>query len=165
MSKVQSLVLGDQRLDLVPSLTLGGIAQQVHDDRSSADGLLDGEQGLSLDPTVLLGLFPGFTALSDTDDDLQAVVTGVEGLAVALGTVTDHGEGVILEVPAGDAKRDRAERKVINQPSSSPMRRIPFLLPSSQITLWLVPAEAFESWYKKYGTHSVNFSVGQSARS
>lgn len=113
VSKVQSLVLGDQRLDLVPSLTLGGIAQQVHDDRSSTDGLLDGEQGLSLDPTVLLGLFPRFTALSDTDDDLQAVVTGVEGLAVALGTVTDHGEGVILEVPAGE-QSERIERRVIS---------------------------------------------------
>lgn len=39
------------------------------------------------------------STLSDTDDDLDTLVSGVETLAVTLRTVTDHGKGVILEVP------------------------------------------------------------------
>ena len=37
------------------------------------------------------------TVLTDTDDDLQTVVAEVEGLGVTLGSVTDDGEGVVLE--------------------------------------------------------------------
>jgi hypothetical protein len=98
VSKVQSLSLGDQRLDLVPSLGLSGITEQVHDDGTLLDGLVDREQGLSGDPTVLLSLFPRFTSFSYSDNDLETVVTSVEGLTVSLRTVSDHGEGIILEV-------------------------------------------------------------------
>jgi hypothetical protein len=38
------------------------------------------------------------SVLPDTDDDVDAVVTGVETLTVALRAVTDEGEGVVLEV-------------------------------------------------------------------
>jgi hypothetical protein len=99
VSKVQGLSLGDQGFDLVPSLRLSGIGQEVHDDSTLVDSFLDREQALAGDPTVLLSLLPRFTTFSDTDDDLETVITGVQGLTVTLRTVTDHGEGVILEVP------------------------------------------------------------------
>ena len=49
-------------------------------------------------PAVLLRLLPALTVLADTDNDVQAVVTGVQALAVALGAVTDESKGVVLEV-------------------------------------------------------------------
>lgn len=99
MGEVEGLALGDQRSDLGPGLRLGGVGEQVHDDGAPVDGLWDVEEGLSWDPSVLLSLLPGLTALSDTDDDFDTVVSGVEGLAVTLGAVADHGKSVILEVP------------------------------------------------------------------
>lgn len=49
-------------------------------------------------PTVLNGLLPALAVFADTDNDVEAVVTGVETLSVALRAVADQGEGVIFEV-------------------------------------------------------------------
>jgi hypothetical protein len=84
-----------------PGLGLGSIGQKVHDDGSLGDGLIDLEQVLAGDPTILDGVLPGLAVFSDTNDDVQAVVTEVKALAVALGTVADQGEGVVLEVVLG----------------------------------------------------------------
>lgn len=81
-----------------PSLGLSSVGEQVHDDGTLGDGLIDLEQVLAGDPAVLDSLLPGSTILADTDDDVHAVVTEVEALAVTLGTVADEGEGVVLEV-------------------------------------------------------------------
>lgn len=97
MGEVEGLSLGDQGSDLGPGRRLGGIRKQVHDDGSLLDSLGDIEKSLSGDPTVLLSLLPGFSTLSDTDNDLDTLVSGVEGLTVTLRSVTDHGKGVVLE--------------------------------------------------------------------
>ena len=91
-----------------PGLGLGGIGQQVHDDGTARDGLVDLEQVLAGNPAVLLGILPGLAALSDADDDVEAVVAEVQALAVALGAVADEGEGVVPEVVlfCGDAVSD-----------------------------------------------------------
>ena len=81
-----------------PGLGLGGVGEEVHDDGGLANGLVNLEQVLAGDPAILKSLLPGLAALSDTDDDVQAVVTEVETLTVTLGTVADKGEGVVLEV-------------------------------------------------------------------
>lgn len=107
VGKVQGLALGDQGSELRPCLGLGGVGKQVHNDGTLVDGLFDTEQGLSGNPTVFLGLLPGFTAFTDTDNDLETVVSGVEGLTVTLGTVTDHGQGVVLEVAAKSARQNQ----------------------------------------------------------
>jgi hypothetical protein len=98
VGEVEGLALGDEGLDLGPGLGLGRVRKEVHDDGTSLDGLGDVEEGLTLDPSVLLGLLPRLSALSHTDDDLEALVSGVERLSVALRSVTDHGERVVLEV-------------------------------------------------------------------
>lgn len=92
------LSLGDLRLQVGPGLGLGSIGQQVHDDGALGDGLVDLEQVLAGDPAILDGVLPGLAVFSHTDDDVQAVVTEVETLAVALGAVADQCEGVVLEV-------------------------------------------------------------------
>jgi hypothetical protein len=97
VGEVEGLSLGDQGSDLGPGGRLGGIRKQVHDDGSLLDSLGDIEKSLSGDPTVLLSLLPGFSTLSDTDNDLDTLVSGVEGLTVTLRSVTDHGKGVVLE--------------------------------------------------------------------
>lgn len=81
-----------------PGLALGGVTEQVHDDGTPGDGLVNLEQVLALNPAVLQGVFPRLAALPHTDDDVQAIVTQVQTLAVALGAVADEGEGVVLEV-------------------------------------------------------------------
>jgi hypothetical protein len=98
VGEVESLALSDERLDRGPCLGLRSVGEQVHDDGTTVDGLVNVEQVLAWDPAVLLGLLPGLTILSDTDDDIEAVVAEVEALAVALGAVADEGEGVVLEV-------------------------------------------------------------------
>lgn len=99
MKSYLALQLG---LDLGPCLGLGGIGEQVHDNGGLANGLVDIEQVLAGDPAILLGVLPRGTALSYTDDDVQAVVAEVKTLAVALGAVADEGEGVVLEVFLGN---------------------------------------------------------------
>ena len=49
-------------------------------------------------PAILDSLLPGFTVLADTDNDVEAVVTGVETLTVTLRAVTDESKSVVLEV-------------------------------------------------------------------
>lgn len=47
MREVEGLALGDQGSNLGPRLRLSGIREEVHDNCSSVDSLLDGEEGLS----------------------------------------------------------------------------------------------------------------------
>lgn len=92
------LSLGDHWLDVWPGLGLCGVGEQVHDDGTTGDGLVNWEQVLALNPSVLLSFLPGLSSLADTDNDVKALVASVKTLAVALGSVTDHGKSIILEV-------------------------------------------------------------------
>ena len=59
--RVQALAhlsLGQLRLDSRPSLTLSGVTEQVHDDSTLGDSLIDLEQVLARDPAILLCFFP-----------------------------------------------------------------------------------------------------------
>lgn len=81
-----------------PRLALCGIGEKVHDDGALADCLVHLEKILAWDPAILYGLLPALTILSDTNNDIETVVTEVKTLTVTLRTVSDQGEGVILEV-------------------------------------------------------------------
>ena len=96
--RVTHLALRQQRFDTRPRLALRGIAEQIHDNSSLLDCLMDVEKIRARDPAILNGLFPRGTILSNPNYDVQAVVAEIQTLAVALGTVTDEGEGVIFEV-------------------------------------------------------------------
>lgn len=98
VGEVESLALSDEGLDGGPGLRLGGIGEQVHDDGTLLNGGVDIEQVLAGDPAILNGLLPRSTILTDTDNDVQTVVTQVQTLTVTLGTVTDEGQSVVLEV-------------------------------------------------------------------
>jgi hypothetical protein len=52
------LSLGDLRLDVRPGLGLGSIGEEVHDDGTTGDGLIDLEEVLALNPSILLSLLP-----------------------------------------------------------------------------------------------------------
>jgi hypothetical protein len=52
------LSLGDLRLDSGPGLRLGSVTEQVHDDGTLGDGLIDIEEVLSWNPAILLGVLP-----------------------------------------------------------------------------------------------------------
>lgn len=97
VGEVEGLALGEEGLDSGPSLRLGGIGEEVHDDGTLLNGGVDIEQVLAGDPAVLDGLLPRSTILTDTDDDVQALVTQVKTLTVTLGTVTDESKGIVLE--------------------------------------------------------------------
>jgi hypothetical protein len=43
-------------------------------------------------------LAPALAVLADTDNDIEAVVAGVQTLAVALRTIANEGEGVVFKV-------------------------------------------------------------------
>lgn len=81
-----------------PCLGLSSITEQVHDDGTLGDSLVNLKQVLALDPSILLGLLPRLSVLSYTDNDIQTVVAEVETLSVSLRSVTDECESVILEV-------------------------------------------------------------------
>ena len=68
-----------------PGLGLSGIGKEVHDDGTTGDGLIDLEEVLALNPSVLLGLLPRLSTLADTDDDIETLIAGVKTLAVTLG--------------------------------------------------------------------------------
>jgi len=92
------LSLGELRLDGGPCLALGSITEKVHDDGTLADGLINLEKVLAGNPAVLDRILPRLTVLSDTNDNVQAVVSEVETLAVALRAIADQSEGIVLEV-------------------------------------------------------------------
>lgn len=94
---VEGLAGGEVGLDLVPGELLASVGEEVHDDGTLVEGLIDLEEVLALDPAVVKSLLPRATGLADTDDHGHAVVAEVEGLATALGTVSEHAEGVVLE--------------------------------------------------------------------
>jgi hypothetical protein len=52
------LSLGDLGLDCWPGLTLSSITEQVHDDGTLGDSLINIEEVLSWDPAILLSIFP-----------------------------------------------------------------------------------------------------------
>ena len=83
--------LGELGLNGGPSLALGSIAEEVHNDSAAGDGLVHVEEVLPGDPAILLGVLPRLSVLPDADDDVEAVVPEVEALAVALGAVADQG--------------------------------------------------------------------------
>jgi hypothetical protein len=85
-------------LDSGPSLALGSIAEEVHDDGALADGLVHLEKVLARNPAILLRILPRLAVLSYTNDDVQAIVAKIQTLTVALGTITDQSESVVLEV-------------------------------------------------------------------
>lgn len=80
------LSLGDLRLDVRPGLGLGSIGEKVHDDGTTGDGLIDLEEVLALNPSILLSLSPGLSTLADTDNDVEALISGIETLTVSLRT-------------------------------------------------------------------------------
>lgn len=92
------LALNELRLDGGPSLRLGSIGEKVHDDGTTRDGLVNVEQVLASNPAILLSILPGLSVLSDTNDDVEAVVTEVKTLTVALRAVANEGQSVVLEV-------------------------------------------------------------------
>jgi hypothetical protein len=92
------LALGEHGLDARPGLLLGGVTEQVHDDGTLLDSLVNLEKVDARLPAILDGLLPAGAVFSDTNDDVEAVVAEVEALAVTLGAVADEGEGVVLEV-------------------------------------------------------------------
>ena len=98
MSSGAYLALNELGLDGGPSLRLGSVGEKVHDDGTAADGLVDIEQVLAGNPAILLSVLPGLSVLSDTNNDVEAVVTEVKTLTVTLRTVTNEGQSVVLEV-------------------------------------------------------------------
>lgn len=52
------LALGELGLDLGPSLGLGSVGEEVHDNGGLANGLIDIEEVLAGDPTICLSLLP-----------------------------------------------------------------------------------------------------------
>jgi hypothetical protein len=45
-----------------------------------------------------LSLLPTFATLTDANDDIETVVTGIQALPMALRPVANYGKGVIFEV-------------------------------------------------------------------
>jgi hypothetical protein len=98
------LALGEHGLDARPGLLLGGVTEQVHDDGTLLDSLVNLEKVDAGLPAILDGLLPAGAVFSDTNDDVEAVVAEVEALAVTLGAVADEGEGIVLEVLLEDGQ-------------------------------------------------------------
>lgn len=91
------LSLGQLRFDGGPCLTLGSITEQVHDNGTTANSIIDIEKVLAGDPTILLGFLPRGTIFPHTNNNVEAVVTEVKTLTVTLGTITNESQSVILE--------------------------------------------------------------------
>ena len=98
------LALGEHGLDARPGLLLGGVTEEVHDNRTLLHGLVNLEKVDAGLPAILDSLLPAGTVFPDTNNDVEAVVAEVEALAVTLGAVADEGEGVVLKVLLEDCQ-------------------------------------------------------------
>ena len=92
------LALGEHRLDVRPGDALCGVAEQVHDNGTLLNSLVDLEEILAGYPAIFLRLFPAYAVLSHANDDVEPVVAKVQPLSVTLRAVADEREGVVLEV-------------------------------------------------------------------
>ena len=95
---INYLSLRDLGLNSGPGLRLGSVREEVHDNGTTTDSLVDLEEVLALNPAILNSILPGLAVLANTNDDIEAVVAKVKTLAVALGAVADESEGIVLEV-------------------------------------------------------------------
>jgi hypothetical protein len=95
--EVQCFAFGNQGSQLGPSLRLGSIRQQVHDDCTPVDSLFNREQGFSrnleenvsddgilgyynernVHPTIFHCLLPTLTTFPNTNYDIQSIVTSI----------------------------------------------------------------------------------------
>jgi hypothetical protein len=91
------LSLGDLGLDCRPGLTLGSIRKQVHNNGTLGDSLVDLEESLSWNPSILLSILPRLAVLAYTNNDVETLITHVQGLGVTLGAISDDCHCVILE--------------------------------------------------------------------
>jgi hypothetical protein len=92
------LSLGDLWLDCWPGLTLSSITEQVHNDGTLGDSLINVEEVLSWNPSILLSVLPRLSVLSYTNNNVETIITHVQGLSMSLRTVTNDGHCVIFEV-------------------------------------------------------------------
>jgi hypothetical protein len=97
-AKIAYLSLGDLGLNSRPGLTLSSIREQVHDDSTLSDSLINFEEGLSRDPAILLSILPRLTVLSNTNHNIETLVAHVQRLSMTLRTVSNDCHCVILEV-------------------------------------------------------------------
>ena len=68
-----------------PGLRLGSIGEEVHDDGTTGDSLINLEEVLALNPSILESLLPGLSTLANTDNDVETLIAGVKTLTVTLG--------------------------------------------------------------------------------
>lgn len=92
------LSLGQLWLYCRPGLTLGSITQKVHHNRALGYSLIDLKEVGPGNPSIILSLFPRSAIFSDSNDDIQSVITKIEPLAMALRSVTNECKCVVLEV-------------------------------------------------------------------
>ena len=96
--KVQRLAGSDILLQVRPRRRLRSIRQQVHENRALRRSLLNRKQVLARHPAVRLGLAPRLAVLAHTDNHVQAIVTQVQTLAVALRAIAQQCKRFILKV-------------------------------------------------------------------
>jgi hypothetical protein len=94
--EVKGLSGSQERKHIGPDGLLESIRKQVHDNGGLLGSLQDGEQVLSGNPSFINSLLVGLT-LTLTDDNVDTVITEVKSLSTTLRTVSEDGNGVILE--------------------------------------------------------------------
>jgi len=72
------------------------------------------EERKETNPSVLDSLLPGSSSLTDTDDNVDSLVSSVESLSVTLRSVPNHGEGIVLEVPSRAKSRERRKKDQVS---------------------------------------------------
>ena len=84
-------------LDGGPEGDLAGVGEEELDDGAFFAGFFDLEEGLAGYPAVGDGFVPGLGVLALADDDVEAVVAQVHGLAGPLNAVADDGDGFVFQ--------------------------------------------------------------------
>ena len=95
--EIERLARGQVFLDRRPYGDLGGVGEQILDNRRALARLLDLEQRLARDPAVGYGLVPCLGVLALADDHVEPVILQVQRLAGALHAVSDDGYRFVFE--------------------------------------------------------------------
>src|SRR5580704_6317037 len=80
-----------------PELDLGGVAEEVANDRAFLERFFDFEEGFTGDETVADRFIPGLGIFALSDDDVDTVILLVECLAGALHAIADDGYYFVLQ--------------------------------------------------------------------
>ena len=89
---------GELRFYRRPGFALRSITQEIHYDRALRDRLIDLKQIRPRNPSIILSFPPWCTVLTNTYNDVEAIIAQVKALTMSLRAVPNESKRIIFKI-------------------------------------------------------------------